>query len=369
MDFDFSESQNIILHSARTFLEKEVKGLARKAEGTEAGYSPEAWHKMAELGWLGVVLPEQFGGIEGSFLDLTLLLEEAGKYLFPGPLIPAILSGLCINGYGRASQKEEFLPGLIRGELIICPACVEPDPALSEKGVREEVKKANDRYFFSGTRLFVPYAHVANYLLYCAELEKAKTIFLIPTNSPGVTIRPLESIACDKLCEVKLQQVEIPEENLLGKVGLGDEILRKINAWGALAESAYITGMLAQVLTMTVEYAKERQQFEKKIGSFQAIQHQCADMATDIDRMKFLTYQAALRLSQDLPSQKEISMAKALASEASRRVSLLGVKIHGGMGVSEEHDMQLYFRRAKAAEQAFGDADFHREIVATELGL
>jgi alkylation response protein AidB-like acyl-CoA dehydrogenase len=176
-------------------------------------------------------------------------------------------------------------------------------------------------------------------------------------------------MANDMPCEVSLDGTEVSKSGVLGEIGKGKEIVSKIMEWGALANSAFITGMLEQVLKMAVEYAKEREQFDRKIGSFQAIQHQCADMATDIDQVKFLTYQAAYKLSEEVPAEKEISMAKAWASDASRRVCLLGVKIFGGTGVSEEHDMQLYFRRAKAAEQAFGDGDFHREIVAQQLGL
>jgi alkylation response protein AidB-like acyl-CoA dehydrogenase len=369
MDFDLSEPQRIILHSAKTFLEKEVKGLAREVETTYEGYAPEKWKKMAQLGWLGVVLPEEYGGIDGTFLDLVLLLEEAGRALFPGPLIPSIISGLCVHRYGRDSQKKEILPGLIQGEIIVSPATFKPGEGLGEKPVPDEVKNVNGRFTISGTRLYVPFGHVAHRILYSAETDRGTACFLIPSDSAGLHVIALDSIGCDKPCEVNLEEVMVSEACIVGSVGSGEEMIEHIHMWGALAESAYLTGMLEQVLAMSVAHAKERVQFGRKIGSFQAIQHQCADMARDIDQVKFLTYQAASRLSEGLPAQKEISMAKAFASDASRRVSLLGVKILGGMGVSQEHDMQLYFRRAKSAEIAYGDADFHREIVARQLGL
>ena len=369
MDFELSETQKIILHSAKTFLEKETKGLARNVETTDEGFSPQVWKKMTELGWLGVALPEEYGGMQGSLLDLVLLLEETGKALFPGPLIPTIITGLCIDEYGDQSQKDELLPKIIEGNLIIVPAIIRPDPALGGDIVQEETKEHDGRYTLSGTRLFVPFAHVADVLLYCAETSEGKTFFLSDAKNPGVSIDPLESLGDDKPCEVNFDGVDVPQKNLVGEFGRGEEILKKIGEWGALAQSAYIAGMLSQILKMSVEYAKQRVQFGKKIGSFQAIKHQCAEMARDLDKTKFLTYQAAWRLSEKLPAAKEISMAKACASEASRRVSLLGVKIHGGTGVSEEHDMQLYFRRAKVAEIAFGDADFHHEILAHQLGI
>ena len=369
MDFSFSETQRMLLDSAKSFLENEAKNLAREMEKTDEGYSRELWHKMAELGWIGVVFPEEVGGIDGSFLDLTLLIAETGKALFPGPFIPTVISGLSILHYGNESQKKDILPKVVEGKFILSPALTEPDPAIAGGRTEEKVSKRNENYILSGTRLFVPFGHIADLLIYDADTDNGKTLFLIDTNSPGITCTPLDSIAADKPCEVNLEEVEVSRSDILGEIGKGDEIIGKMKKWGALAQSAFVAGMLEQVLKMTVVYAKEREQFGRPIGSFQAIQHQCADMATDVDRVKFLTYQAAWKLSEDLPAEKDISMAKAWASDASRRVCLLGVKIHGGNGISEEHDMQLYFRRAKACEVAFGDSYFHREIIAQELGL
>jgi len=292
-----------------------------------------------------------------------------GKVLFPGPFINTVISGLSILQYGNESQKNEILPKLIEGKLILSPALIMPDLAIAKRMIEEEVSLKDRGYILKGTRLFVPFAHVADWLIYGADIDKGQTLFLIEAKRSDIIFTPLDSIGSDKTCEVTLKRVEVAGNSVLGEIGKGEEIVKKINAWAAISHSAFITGMLEQVLKMTLEHAKEREQFEKKIGSFQAIQHQCADMATDIDQAKFLTYEAAWKLSEGLPAEKEISMAKAWASDASRRVCLLGVKIHGGVGVSEEHDMQLYFRRAKAAEVAFGDGDFHREIIAQQIGL
>lgn len=369
MDFGFTEEQNILLNAAKSFFEKEAKNAAREAEKTVEGYSPQLWQKMSELGWFGIVFPEEYDGFGGSFMDLALLVEGMGKALLPGPYIPAVISGLAILTYGEKWQKEELLPMIAAGGLIISTALLQPDSAMGAIPMEERVIKHSGNYILSGTRVFVPFGHVADRFLYYAEIPEGKTVFLVDANSPGVKCTPLDSIGNDKPCELILDGVSVPEKNVLGGLGKGAEIEMRINAWGALANSAYISGMLGEVLRMSVEYAKEREQFERKIGSFQAIQHQCSDMATDVDQVRFLTYEAAWRLSENLSADKAISMAKAWASDASRRVCLMGVKIHGGTGVSEEHDMQLYFRRAKAAEVAFGDGDCHREIIAKELGL
>lgn len=370
MNFSLTEEQEAIQKGAREFLVKESVGLAREAEENIEGYSRRLWQKMAELGWMGVCIPDEYGGNGGNFFDLILILEEMGKTLVPGPFIPAVIcSGHAILKYGNEAQKREFLPKLTIGKLLIIPALCESVSPRTQYAMRNQVDFEREDYVLSGTRLFVPYAHVADWFIWGAETPEGKSLFLIDAESPGKNCTFLKTMALDKQCEVALERVRVPKANILGKVGKGEQIRSEIDEWGALSECGFILGLLEQVLKMSVEYAKKRKQFGKTIGSFQIIQHQCADMATDIDQVKLLTYQAAWKLSQGLPATKEISMAKARASDASRKVSLSGTKIHGGIGIMIDHDMQLFFRRAKAAELSFGDGDIHREIVARELGI
>lgn len=369
MDFDFTESQNIMLSSAKKFLEREAKDIIRDVEKTDEGFSLDLWQKMAELGWMGIVFPEQYGGIDGNFLDLVLIIEEMGKYLVSGPFISTIISGLSILKYGTQSQRDELLPKLTEGKLIISHALIEPDAKIVENKIEEKVTEKNGNYILNGTRLFAPYAHKSDLIIYAANTKKGMTLFLIDTKGSGITTTALDTLASDKLSEFTLEEKEVSNKNILGVPGKGDEIINEINQWGSLSVSAYIKGMLDEVLKMTVEHAKTREQFGKKIGTLQAIQHQCSNMATDIDQVKFLTYQAAWKLSEKLPATKEISMAKAWASDASRRTCLMGIKIHGGIGVSEEYNIQIYFRRAKSCELSHGDGDYHREIIAREVGL
>ena len=370
VDFNLTEEQEVIQKSVREFLEKEAKTVARDAEETEEGYSPQLWQKMADLGWMGISFPEEYGGNEGNIIDLLILLEEMGKMLVPGPFIPAVVcSGHGILKYGTSAQKKKFLPGLTKGRLCVIPALTEPLSVPAGGALKEEVNLRNGNHVFSGTRLFVPYAHLADWLLYGATTNKGKTLFLVDAKSTGIHLNILKTIASDKQYEVVLEGVEVPRENILGEMGRGEEIIQDMREWGAICQCGFILGLLEQVLRMSVDYAKKREQFGSPIGSFQAIQHHAANMATDVEQVKFLTYQAAWRLSESLPATKEISMAKARASDASRRVCLLGTKIHGGIGIIVDYDMQLYFRRAKAAELAFGDGDFHREVIAQQLGL
>jgi alkylation response protein AidB-like acyl-CoA dehydrogenase len=370
MNFKLTDEQEAIQKAVREFLEKEAKDLAREVEETNEGYSLELWQKMADLGWMGVSFPDEYGGSGGDFVDLILVLEEMGRALVLGPFIPSVVcSGHTLLKYGSEPQKKEFLAKLTSGKLVITPALIKPESSMGQDLVKEQVKFEKGDYVLSGTRLFVHYAHLADWFIYRAETEKGDTLFLVNTKSPGVNCTLLKTIASDRQCEVVFDKVRVPGANILGEAGKGEEIVNKINGWGALSQCGLILGLLEQTLKMSVEYAKKREQFGKLIGSFQVIQHQCADMATDIDEVRFLTYQAAWKLSVEPPATKEISMAKARASDASRRVSLLGTKIHGGIGIIIDYDMHLFFLRAKAAELAFGDGDFHREIIAQQIGL
>jgi alkylation response protein AidB-like acyl-CoA dehydrogenase len=369
MDLGFSKSEKLLVESASGFLEKEADGIFRDTELSEAGYSKSLWRKMAELGWMGVLFPAQYGGMDGTFFELILLLEEMGKALVPGPFISTMIGGYGLLRYATEKQKEEFLPRLTAGSLIIIPCFIAPDATAAGTEMNEMADLKDGRYLLSGIRLFVPYAQSADGFFYKAQTQEGITLFLINSKTPGIACRPFETLAADKQCEVVLDKVSVSPSDMVGSAGQGAVIKNDIEQWGALCESAYILGLLEKVLEMAVNHAKIRVQFGRPIGGFQAIQHQCADMAADIEKLKFLTYQAAWKLSQDTSASREIHMAKARASDASRRVTLLGIKIHGGVGITQEYDLHYYFKRAKAAETAFGDGDFHREFVAQSLGI
>lgn len=377
MDLGLSEEQNMLRMSAHSFLEKECPvTLVREMEEDERGYPPELWRKMAEMGWMGVVIPEEYGGIEGNFLDLTVLLEEMGRTLLPGPFFSTVvLGGLTILAAGNTMQKEELLPKIANGEMILTLAMTEASSRHDAAGIEVRATTEGDDYVINGTKLFVPNAHVSDYMVCAAKTrdgvspEEGITLFLVDSKSPGISVTILETIAADKQCEVIFDNVRIPKENILGELDKGWSVLDKITQQAAVANCALMLGGAYQVIEMTVAYTKERVQFGRPIGSFQAIQHKCADMATEIDGARYITYQAAWKISEGLPSSIEVSMAKAWVSEAYRRTCGQGHQIHGGIGFTEEHNMGLYFRRAKAMEIAFGDADYHRELIAQQLDL
>ena len=377
MDLGFTEEQEMLRTSARDFLEKECpKTLVKEMAEDEKGYTPELWRKMAELGWMGLVVPEQYGGMEMSFLDLVVLLEEMGRACLPGPYISTVvLGGFAIQAAGNEEQKKELLPKIANGDLILSIALTEPSAKYDPASITVKAVPDKDDYLISGTKLFVENAHIADHIVCVtrtkngASPEEGITLFLVDGESQGITTTLLKTIAGDKQCEVIFDNVRVPKKNMLGELDKGWPVVERMLEQATVALCAQMVGGAQAALDMSVAYAKERVQFGRPIGSFQAIQHYCANMVTDVDGSKFITYEAAWKISEGLPATMEVSMAKAWVSEAYRRVTLLGHQIHGGIGFCMDHDMPLYFKRAKAAEPTFGDADWHRETVARELGL
>ncbi|MBI2854128.1 MAG: acyl-CoA/acyl-ACP dehydrogenase [Chloroflexi bacterium] len=377
MNLALSEEQEMLRKMARDFLTNECpKSLVRQMEDDEKGYSSELWQKMAELGLLGLVLPEKYGGGGGSFLDLVVLLEETGRACLPGPFFSTIVLGsMLLVSAGTEQQKQDILTRVSAGKAILTLALTEPSATWEASGITVEASRSGDDYIISGTKLFVPDANVADWIIVAARTSKGKkpeegiTLFLVDARSPGIKCETLKTIASDKQCEVVFDKVRAPAANVVGKLDQGWLLIEDLLCRAAVAKCAEMVGGAQQVLDMTVQYAKDRVQFGQPIGSFQAIQHHCANMAIDVDGGRFITYQAAWMLSEGMPCTRESAVAKAWLSESYRRVTALGHQVHGGIGFTKDHDMQLYFRRAKAAELAFGDADYHREIVADELGV
>jgi len=374
MKLTLTEEQEMLKKTARDFLaEKFPKTFVKQMEENETGYSRELWQEIAELGWMGLAFPEKYGGGDMSFLDLAVLLEEMGRACLPGPFFSTVvLGGLPILDHSSEEQKQEYLPKLIRGEKIFTLALTEPGyQNYDASSVTVEATPDDGNYIVTGTKLFVPDAHIADYLL-CVARTKPKngiTIFLANAKNPRINYTVLKTIAGDKLCEVVFDQMPVPKANILGQLNQGWGAVQKIIERAAVGKCCEMVGNIQRVLEMTVDYAKERKQFDRPIGSFQIIQHHCADMATDVDGARFSIYQAAWMLSEGLPCTKEVAIAKAWAGEASQRVLALAHQIHGAIGVTIEHDLHFHTRRAKAAELAFGDADFYREAVAREMGL
>jgi alkylation response protein AidB-like acyl-CoA dehydrogenase len=377
VDFELTEDQRMLQKAARDFLADNCpKELVRSLNDSEEGHSPELWQKMAELGWMGLLLPEEYGGIDWSVMEMVVLMEEMGYNICPGPFISTtILGSLPLLMAGSEDQKRELLPKVADGELILTMAVSEVDGGFEPSTLKLEAVKKGDGWTLNGSKLFVSDALVADYILCVARTdsasdpEKGLTIFLVDPKTAGVNIIPLKTISKDKQCEVAFDNVSLDDACVVGSVGEAWPILKAVMDRAAVARSAETLGAMRATLDMTLQYAKDRVQFGRPIGSFQAVQHFLADMWVDIIGTRTLITKAAWKLATDQPADMEVGMAKARAGEVGRKTTFVGHRVFGAIGFTMEHDLHLYHRRMAAGDLAFGDSDYHHEQVARSLGL
>ena len=378
MDFGFNEEQDMLRKSARDFLAKESPmTYVRRMMEDEVGYSVETWRKMAGLGWMGLILPEEYGGAGLNMVDLVVVLEEMGRVVMPGPCFSTVLLGaLAVLEGGSEQQKARYLKAIAAGELKATVASLEPNGRWEAEGIGATATADSGGFLLNGTKLFVADAHVADLVVVAVRSEQSKgeegiSLFAVDVPKEGVTITPLKTMdQTRKLCEVKLEKVRVGPEALIGARGGGFPILKRVTDRAKVALCAEMCGGAERVLEMSVEYAKVRVQFDRPIGSFQAIQHKCANMLLLVESAKSATYYAAWAVANDVPEAPLASaMAKSYTSDAYRVVAGEGIQIHGGIGFTWEHDMHIYFKRAKGSEFTFGDATYNRELVAQLIDL
>jgi len=375
MDLGLSEIQQMLKNSAREFLTQECPlTLIREMEEDPQGYTDELWSQMASLGWTGLVFPEQYGGTAGSFLDLAVLLEEMGRSLMPGPFFSTVvLGGMTVMDAGTDEQKQDILTRICDGQIKMALALTEPSATLEPWGVETTAISQEDGYQLNGTKLFVPDAHVADSIIVVARTSSESdpsqgiSLFLVPRDSAGLTVTPLNTIASDRQCEVSLNNVTVASSSLLGEVGQGWPLVHRTLQRAVAGKCVEMTGGAEAVVDMTVEYAKQRTQFGRPIGTFQAVQHHCANMATDVEGCRQIAYQAAWAVSEQSSPEQAVSMAKAWVSGAYQRVCSTAHQCHGAIGFTKEHNLQLYTRRAKVQELSYGDVYYHRELALQQI--
>jgi alkylation response protein AidB-like acyl-CoA dehydrogenase len=377
MDFSLQEEQEMLKKMASDFLTDECpKKLARELLEDRLGYSPQVWAKMAQLGWMGLVFPEKYGGGGASFVDLMILLEEMGRASLPSPFFSSVvLGGLSVLQGGSEGDKQTYLRNIISGDSVWTLALTEACGDYKASDIQTKAARHGKDYLIDGVKLFVPYAHVADYVLCAARTNIATpssegiTLLVVDANTAGIACEVLPTSTWDRQCSVVFDQAKVPQQSILGESDAGWDILTEVLQKATLAKCAEMLGIAQQVLDMTVAYAKERIQFGRPIGSFQAIQHYCANMLADVEASRYITYEAAWRLSTGLECTTETAMAKAWLGEALQRIAVAAHQVHGAIGFCEEHDLPLYSRQAQACMAAFGDGDFHRETVAEAMGL
>jgi len=377
MDIGFTEEQELLRASARRFLENECpSAFVRQRMAEPEAMTEVFWQKLAEQGWFGILYPEEAGGSGLGLVDIAVLMEEMGRAVMPGPFFSTVLlGGAAILEAGSQGQQQEWLPRIAAGAAKVSLAWTEPNARWDATGIMATGREIAAGFALSGIKLFVPDAHLSDALVVAVRtrdgstMEDGVSLFLVPKDTPGLAVTLLPTIdETRKLCEVRLDNVALTLAALLGDKHGGWPALARVLDRATVALCAEMCGGAQRVLDMTTAYAKIRSAFGKPIGSYQAVKHRAADMLVDVENAKSLTYYAAWAIDEGLAEAPlAVSMAKAYASDAYRKVAGAGIQLHGGIGFTWEHDLQLYFKRAKASEVAFGDATWHRERVARML--
>jgi len=372
MEFDLSKPQKLLKDSAREFLSRHCPPKrVRELMNAETANDDELWRSMADQGWTGLVIPEEYGGLGAELLDLAVVCEEMGHACLPGAFQATLFSTALIDRAASPEQKAQYLDAIASGSLKATVAQLEETADWDIDAINLKAVRDNGKLHVSGRKLFVPDAASADLLLCVATSGGSNgggspVILPVSKGADGVEIKSMPSMdETRKIYEVQFNNVTVNGADVFGADGNARGALAQATHVATVALCAEMVGGMQWILDTTVEYAKTRHQFGRPIGSFQAVQHQCADMLLMTESARSATYYAAWAVTENAPNAgTAVSIAKAYCSDAYREVGNRGVQVHGGIGFTWEHDLQLYYKRSKAAETMFGDATFHRERIA-----
>ena len=367
MDFDLSKPQKLLKESARKLLARECKReRVRELMESETAHDEALWQTMADQGWMGLVWPEEHGGLGLGMVEMASVAEEMGRACLPGPFLSTLTAAALIARAGTEAQQSKYLDAIASGELKATVALLEESASWDTDALKLQAVRDRDDFLLSGRKLFVPDAGVADLIICVARDGENIALLPIERDASGLSVTAQPSMdATRKVYELKFDGVRVVGADAFGADGDTRGALRGALEVATLALCAEMVGGMQWILDTTVEYVKTRQQFGRVIGEFQAVQHQCADMLLMTESSRSATYYAAWALSEgEAQASSAVSIAKAYCSDAYREVANRGVQLHGGIGFTWEHDLQLYYKRSKSSEVLFGDATFHRERIA-----
>jgi alkylation response protein AidB-like acyl-CoA dehydrogenase len=371
VNFAFSEEQEELRRSVRRFLEdKSPTAEVRRLMETTEGHDPAVWDQMAnQLGLQGLHIPEEYGGSGYTYVELIVVLEEMGRALLTAPYFSTVvLAANALLASGDDAGKKEFLPGIASGETIATVALTEDNGRWDEAGIELRATKAGDAWTLDGTKSFVLDGHTASLILVAGRTDAGVSLFAVEGEAAGLTRTPLSTMDQTRK-QARLELAGVPAR-LVGTDGGGWATLSKTLDLAAVALAAEQVGGAQKCLETAVQYAKDRVQFGRPIGSFQAIKHKCADMLLEVESAKSAAYYAGWAAAEDNDELPVVaSLAKSYCSEAYFHCAAENIQIHGGIGFTWEHDAHLYFKRAKSSELLFGDPSYHRELLAQRIGL
>jgi alkylation response protein AidB-like acyl-CoA dehydrogenase len=364
MEFDLSKPQKLLQKSARDLFTRVCPAeRVRELMATDTALDQALWTEVAEQGWLGIHLDEESGGLGLGMVDLAVVAEEMGRACFPGPFLGTVWAATLI---AAANAKSKHLASLAAGETKGAVALLEPDASWDPAEVQLQASKAGSGYQITGRKSFVSDAGVADVIVCVAKVGHELALFAVPAKAAGVSIKPTAALdSTRKLYDVTFESVTVAADDVLATGEAAREALERSMQVGALVVCADMLGGMQWIIENTAEYAKTRQQFGKVIGSFQAVQHMCADMLLWTESARSAIYFAAWALdAEPATAERAVATAKIYTSDASREVANRGVQVHGGIGFTWEHNLQLFYKRSKASEILFGDASHHRSQLA-----
>ena len=367
MDFDLDKPQQLLQQSAREFFARECPlERARALMATDTAFDEKLWQGMADQGWTGLLIPEEFGGLGLGLVELAVVAEEMGRACLPGPFVSTLWAAALIERAGSEGQRAQYLEKIASGECKATVALLEETADWNPAAVTLRAEKNGKGYSLTGRKEFVTDAAVADLILVVARGEEGLVFLPVEKGASGLTITATPGIdATRKLYALDFDNVVVAETEALAFNPRTSEALEAATDVAMVALCAELTGGMQWTLNTAVEYAKTRLQFGKPIGVYQAVQHRCADMYLWMESSRSAAYYAAWAVTENDPSAKiAVSMAKAYCSDAGREVGNNGIQVHGGIGFTWEHNLHLYYKRAKGAEIMFGDASYHREKLA-----
>ncbi len=375
MDFTLTSEQEMLKNSARKFLNNNfTSDYVRKMWENSQGYEPEMWAQIAELGWMGLTIPEEYGGLGLTFRDLGLILHEMGRVVMPGPFFSTVvLATELIKTAGSEEQKANYLERIASGKLIATVALYEEGVEWGAEGIKLTSTRKGDNYSLLGKKLFVPDAYSADLIIVAVRTEnqveagEGISLFLVDPQTEGVEIELLPTMDQGrKLCAVSFLNAIFSSTEVLGEVGKGWSAIETMLIRANIGLSLEMLGGGEKVLEIATEYAKIRIQFGQPIGSYQAIKHKCAEMLLQVESSRSIAEYAAWTVDGN-PQEvsKAASIAKTYVGNMYRKAAAATLQILGGIGFSWEHDIHLYYKRALASEAMFGDTVFHLELLAS----
>lgn len=369
MDLDFTEEQEMLRQTVRGVCERHSPiATVRALEDDPVGYSKEFWRQLTDLGLLGLTLPERHGGSALTAIEAAVVYEELGRALAPSPhFVSSVLSAGVLDHAGSDAQQEEWLPKIAGGKSLLTVAWLEPDRGFGPVGVQLRAVPDGDGFKLMGAKRHVCFASAADRILVLARTgpgEKDIDIFLLDPATKGVKLTQEMSLASDTQYKLELDGVHVPASARIGAPRSGWTTWNEVMHDGVILAAAQAIGGADRALEITVQYSKEREQFDKPIGSFQAISHYLADAATLISGGKTLVYEAAWARATGRPVSKLAPMAKLFACQTYRDVTAMCEQVHGGYGFTVDFDIQLYFRRAKQLQLSWWDNRYLEELVA-----